>query len=113
VVRTIISLEPETKQWLDRKAAREGVPMSRLVRRAVSEFRRRADGETVPVERLLARTKGIWKRGDGLSYQRAMRREWDRLAALGVITRGSGKALRPFKPLAYFDASALARRGIT
>jgi len=80
MVRTVISLEPETKQWLDRKAAREGVPMSRLVRKAVSELRRRADAEAVPVERLLARTRGIWKRGDGLSYQRAVRKEWDRRA---------------------------------
>ena len=35
MVRTVISLDPEDKAWLDRQAALERVPMTRLVQRAI------------------------------------------------------------------------------
>jgi hypothetical protein len=78
MVRTVISMEPDVKRWLDRKARRDGVPMSRIVRRAIDALRRNADAESLPLDRLLERTRGIWKRGDGLAYQRAVRKEWGR-----------------------------------
>jgi hypothetical protein len=30
------------------------------------------------LEELLSKTKGIWQKGDGLSYQENIRKEWDR-----------------------------------
>ncbi len=73
MVRTIISLDPEEKSWLDRKAQQTGVPMTELVRQAVRRMRRDEDAS---VDRLLEQTRGLWRRGDGLSYQRRLRREW-------------------------------------
>jgi hypothetical protein len=29
-----------------------------------------------PMKELLASTKGLWRRGDGLRYQRRIRKEW-------------------------------------
>jgi len=73
MIRTIISLETEDKEWLDRKAASEGVPMAKLVREAIRRMRQHQD---VSFERLLKQTSGLWRRGDGLAYQRRLRKEW-------------------------------------
>ena len=76
MVRTVISLDEDDKRWLDRMAKREGVPMTELVRRAVRLYRRQAPTEGRSLDELLQATSGLWKRGDGLRYQRRLRREW-------------------------------------
>ena len=77
MIRTVISLEPEDKAWLDRKAREEKVPMTRLVALAIRRLRR--DTERSPqLEALLRETRGLWKAGDGLAYQRQVRRQWRR-----------------------------------
>jgi len=73
MTRTIISLEPEDKQWLDRTARAQGVPMTRLVREAIRRMRQQED---VSFEELLKQTSGLWHKGDGLAYQRRLRKEW-------------------------------------
>jgi hypothetical protein len=78
MVRTVISLDREEKRWLDRTARQERVSMSSLIRRAVSQLRRRAEAEAPPVELLIRETRGIWKWGDPLAYQKKMREEWQR-----------------------------------
>jgi hypothetical protein len=50
--------------------------MSRLVRRAIENLRRESEAASLPFERLLGRTRGIWRHGDGLAWQNSMRREW-------------------------------------
>jgi hypothetical protein len=75
MVRTVISLDEDDKRWLDRLAEREGVPMTELVRRAVRLYRRQAPTEGRSLDELLQVTSGLWKRGDGLQYQRRLRRE--------------------------------------
>jgi len=35
MIRTLISLDPDDKAWLDRKARQERTPMTRLVRRGI------------------------------------------------------------------------------
>lgn len=77
MIRTMIGLGPEEKEWLDREARRQGVSMAELVRRAVQQYRRRrgADGSK-DFEATLQRTRGLWKQGDGLEYQRRVREEW-------------------------------------
>jgi len=40
MVRTLISLDTEDKAWLDRVARAEGVPMTKLVRRAIHRLRK-------------------------------------------------------------------------
>lgn len=75
MIRTVISLEPADKAWLDRKASEEGVPMTELVRRAVHRLRTEDGAPTLSA--LLEQSRGIWKGADGLSYQRALRGEWE------------------------------------
>ena len=74
--RTVISLNEEDKDWLDRRAEEEGVPMTELVRRAVSLLRRRVSNNDLPIENLLEETRGLWTEGDGLQYQEQIREEW-------------------------------------
>lgn len=73
MTRTIISLDPEDKQWLERTAQAQGVPMARLVREAIRRMRQQED---VSLEELLRQTSGLWRRGDGLAWQRRLRKEW-------------------------------------
>lgn len=78
MVRTIVSLDPGDKAWLDRKARQERVPMTRLVRRAIQRFRRESESNPSRFDTLLCETSGMKGFGDGLKYQRRLRREWDR-----------------------------------
>lgn len=77
MVRTVIALPKEDKDWLDREAAREGVSMTELVRRAVGLLRAESERRE-SFEDLLDATAGTWTQGDGLEYQRRIRAEWDR-----------------------------------
>lgn len=73
MIRTVISLDPEDKAWLDKTAASTGQTMAELVRRAVRRLR---DEEETSFREILKQTRGLWKAGDGLAYQRKIRREW-------------------------------------
>jgi hypothetical protein len=73
MTRTIISLDAQDKDWLDRRAAAEGVPMTQVVREAIRRLRQQED---LSFEELLGRTSGLWPKGDGLAYQRRVRKEW-------------------------------------
>lgn len=75
--RTVISLDQESKDWLDRQAVDRGVPMTELVRQAVREFRAKEQRAARPsMQEILRKTSGIWRGGDGLEYQRRLRDEW-------------------------------------
>jgi hypothetical protein len=69
----LISLEENDRRWLEQTAQEAGVPMSEVVRRAIRQAQE--DGQK-PLKDLLASTKGLWRRGDGLRYQRRIRKEW-------------------------------------
>jgi hypothetical protein len=79
MIRTLISLEDEDKQWLDRRAKEEGLTMTQLVRSAVKRYREQCEAAAgqASLEQLLGRTAGIWPGGDGLAYQREVRGEWE------------------------------------
>lgn len=77
MVRTLISLDPKLKTWLDRQAKREGVSTAELVRRALERYRAQGEGkDRDPKRRVLLSVRGIWRGPDPLAYQRAMRAEW-------------------------------------
>jgi predicted kinase len=76
MVRTVISLDPEDKRWLDRKAKEERTTMTEVVRRAIRMMRE--EEEKPSFREILERSRGTWKHGDGLEYQIRMRKEWDR-----------------------------------
>lgn len=73
MTRMLISLEENDKLWLEQRAQETGVPMSEVVRRAI---RQAQETEQKPMKELLASTKGLWRHGDGLRYQRRIRKEW-------------------------------------
>jgi hypothetical protein len=73
MTRTIISLTEQDKAWLERRAAAEGVPMTEVVREAIRRLRQQ---EELSFEELLGRTSGLRRKGDGLAYQRRVRKEW-------------------------------------
>ena len=73
MTRTIISLEPEEKLWLEQRARAQGVSMARLVRKAIRRLRQQED---ISLEEVLKQTSGLWRKGDGLTYQRRLRKEW-------------------------------------
>lgn len=77
MVRTVISLENRDKKWLDEKARRDGKPMTGVIREAIQEYRARHQNTKPTMEDLLERTRGSWKKGDGLKFQRKIRSEWD------------------------------------
>ena len=76
MVRTVISLDPDDKAWLDRQARRERTPMTRLVRRAIQRLRKESEAHPSRFDLLLRETSGSRKFGDGLAYQRKLRGEW-------------------------------------
>lgn len=69
----LISLEETDRLWLEQQARETGVPMSVVVRQAI---RQAQQSEQKPMKDLLASTKGVWRAGDGLRYQRRVRKEW-------------------------------------
>ncbi len=77
MIRTVISLSEDDKRWLDAEAARQGVTMTELVRRAVGELRESAKEDKADFEALLDSVAGTWEHGDALEYQRKIRAEWE------------------------------------
>lgn len=77
--RTLVNLDPDDKAWLDREAKARRVPMTELVRQAVHGYRLREEKQGHKgLQRALSDTAGIWRLGDGLAYQRALRDDWSR-----------------------------------
>lgn len=76
MIRTVISLEPNEKQWLDAMAKKNHMSMAALIRKAITTLRLQ-DEHPLPsdADSLLSKTKGIWTRQDGLDYQLNIRRE--------------------------------------
>ena len=78
MIRTIISLDEESKEWLDRQARQENISTAELIRIAVKQYRAEKKAEAPSIDDLLKQTSGIWKAGDGLTYQRRLRKEWQK-----------------------------------
>lgn len=80
--RTVISLEPEEREWLARRAQMEHVPQTEVVRRALQLYRKKAEPQkaeaqvTQSFEKLARLTSGIRQGEDGLVVQQRLRNEW-------------------------------------
>ena len=76
--RTIVNLDQNDKDWLDREAKARHVPMTELVRVAIRSYRlQQQSRHRGDFQDLLARTSGLWREGDGLAYQDRLRAEWE------------------------------------
>ncbi len=74
--RTIISLDPVDKKWLDQRAQETHQTMTQVVREAIQEYRTKEEKPQPSLKEILDRTRGTWKYGDGLKYQKKIRSEW-------------------------------------
>ena len=73
-IRTIITLSEEDKKWLESYSNVHQVSVAEAIRQGI---RRLKDAELKETYRVLVQsTKGLWKKGDGLKYQRKIRSEW-------------------------------------
>lgn len=76
--RILISLSKQDKSWLHQQAKRYHLSTAEVVRRAIHRYQEKIPRNINTLETLLAQTKGIWGKGDGLVYQRRIRKEWNR-----------------------------------
>ncbi len=75
--RTIISLAPDDKKWLDQEAKQTRQTMTQVVREAIQEYRVKKEEQAKPTfKELLERTRGTWPhKGDALDYIRKIRED--------------------------------------
>ena len=78
MIRTVISFDEESKEWLDQQARAENVSTAEIIRTAVRKYRDEKKREALPLSELLTQTSGMWKGEDGLVYQRRLRKEWQK-----------------------------------
>jgi hypothetical protein len=71
MTRIFFTIEDHDKEWLEKRARIENVSRQELIRKAIRQMRNQAT-----LAEALEATRGIWHDGDGLSYQRRLRREW-------------------------------------
>jgi plasmid stability protein len=74
MTRLLVNLDEQDRVWLERKARQTGASMAEVVRQSIRHMKK---AEQKPFNELLAATSGVWRGGDGLRYQRKVRREWD------------------------------------
>jgi len=70
----IITLSEEDKSWLDNYSKTYGVSIAEAIRTGISLLKRVKYKPTY--HKVVYDTSGIWKKGDGLKYQKKLRSEW-------------------------------------
>ena len=74
--RTIITISDDDKLWLESYSRAHQVSVAEAVRRGIFILKESTASKTY--QTLVKETKGIWQKGDGLKYQRDLRKEWER-----------------------------------
>lgn len=75
--RTIISLEPECREWLVEQASHEHVSQAEVVRRALRLYREKMEYcVSHSFEKLAWQTSGLQQGEDGMALQQRLRGEW-------------------------------------
>jgi hypothetical protein len=74
--RIIITLSKNDKIWIESYSKAYKISVAEALRQGLTILRRQ-EGQ-VAYHRLVEKTRGIWRKGDGLSYQQAMRSEWEK-----------------------------------
>jgi len=75
VKRMIITLSEEDKQWLAGYSHAHRISVAEAVRKGINKLKEDEKNQTY--RELISLTSGIWKKGEGLEYQRKLRSEWD------------------------------------
>jgi hypothetical protein len=72
--RIIISLPDEDKLWLEGYSKVHQISVAAAIRRGIDQLKRANRQQTY--RQLVEKTRGVWKKGDGLAYQKKLRAEW-------------------------------------
>ena len=75
--RTIITLSEEDKRWLESYSSLNRVSVAEAIRQGIRKLKEAELFENY--QTLVQRTKGLWKKGDGLNFQKKIRAEWNSL----------------------------------
>ena len=73
--RTIITLSEEDKRWLETYSSANQISLAEAIRQGINKLRETAREDTYKA--IVEETRGIWRQGDGLEYQRKIRAEWN------------------------------------
>ena len=73
--RTIITIPEEDKRWLESYSSLHRVSVAEAIRQGIRRLKEAELYENY--QTLVQNTKGLWKKGDGLIYQKKMRAEWN------------------------------------
>ena len=74
-VRTIITLSEEDKKWLESYSNLHHISVAEAIRRGIRKLKEAEFYENY--QTLVLNSKGLWKEGDGLAYQKQLRSEWN------------------------------------
>jgi len=72
--RTIVTISDEDKLWLKSYSRSFGISMAEAIRRGIARLK--AEEGKSHYESVVRNTRNIWRKGDGLEYQKNMRNEW-------------------------------------
>jgi hypothetical protein len=73
--RTIITLSEEDKRWLESYSSLHRVSVAEAIRQGIRKLKEAELFENY--QTIVQNSKGLWKKGDGLDYQKAIRAEWN------------------------------------
>ena len=73
--KTRITISDDEKSWLESYSRIRGISMAEAIRKAIARLREQEGQSTY--QSLIGQTQGIWKKGDGLEYQKKLRSEWE------------------------------------
>lgn len=73
--RIIITLPNADKAWLEGYSKAHNISVAEAVRQGISILRHASTEDTY--QTLIKNTQGMWRKGDGLTYQDKIRSEWD------------------------------------
>ncbi len=73
--KTRITISNEEKCWLESYSRAKGISLAEAIHKAITRLIELEHQSTY--QNLVAQTKGIWKKGDGLKYQKRLRSEWE------------------------------------
>jgi hypothetical protein len=73
--RIIISIPDEDKLWLEGYSKIQKISVAEAIRQGIAQLKKSKQQQTY--QKLVERTRGLWKKGDGLAYQEKMRAEWE------------------------------------
>lgn len=73
--RTIITISDEERRWLSAFTRAHRISLAEGVRRGIACLK--ASEGSKNYQEIIKVTRGLWKKGDSLAYQKQLRSEWD------------------------------------